>query len=458
MTMKREMIAGVLLASLVQSHTSVAANWFQLQNNEMPGAKAYRFWGFIQPQFVSNEGKAVSGITVPSPGLASYNGRTAVFNQVGPDLSHGEQFQIFRARPGVRGVIPGTNAKINYFLLAELGNNGLTRERSAVITDATVSFNYIPGMRVRVGLGRLPVGEEAMLGEPAMDYINFTGATDGLLNERFVTPYANAARTHSPILGVPLKQSKLAGAVGGYRDVGVEVYDWFARGKWEYSYAVMVSRANGIGFNTENNPGNHDISGRLQASCIFGGKGPKREDVTVYIWHQAGKRAYAGSDYSRIREGVGAKYVHGSLRLGGEYIRGSGMIYVGPNPPFNDAGAPAFEPVTLVAVEASNTANGYYIDMGWTILPKIEADLRYDTYDRLPNSTFDERKFTTWTLGGQYFYNHNLRFTVNYEFRKLQSPAPFGTAAQKTQLTDAGIIGNSMGNRLSAQLTYTFSQ
>ena len=84
--------------------------------------------------------------------------------------------------------------------------------------------------------------------------------------------------------------------------------------------------------------------------------------------------------------------------------------------------------------------------------------MRYDEFNRLTNSAFDERKFTTWTAGVHYFFNPKLRVTLNYEVRdlKVTNPASGTTAAQTTQLNDAVIIGNSMGNRLSAQLTWIF--
>ena len=458
--MKNKILLIVIALTLGQSTIASATNWFQLQNNEAPGAPAYKLWGFIQPQFVHNEGGSVNGITAPA-GLAAYNGQTPIFNQVGPDQGYRDQAQIFRARPGVRGTIPGTDDQINYFVLAELGNNGLTREKPAVLTDTSVTFNQIPGARVRAGLGRLPLGEEAMLGEPAMDYINFTNVTDNLLNERFVIPYASS-RAHAPVLGVQLKQSKVSGPVGAFRDVGIEIYDWFNQDQWEYAYALMASQGNGVSFDTNANSGNHDITGRLQASYIFAGKGPKREDLTVFAWRQTGDRLYSGSNYSRLREGFGAKYLQGSLRLSGEYIQGKGMIFVGSNPPFKDVGGTAFEPVDQMAVEFSNEAKGYYLDAGWKFDPQWEADLRYDMLDKMSNSEFDERIATTWTIGGQYFYSPALRFIANFEFRRLTVPNPNATGTtgsalqQQTQLQDASIIANSIGNRLSLQLTYQF--
>lgn len=457
--MKKTLLVTALVAALGNIQSASATNWLALQNNEPKNAPAFKFWGFIQPQYVSNEGGAVNGIAAPSPQLSSYNGHTALFNTVAPDQQQRDQFQIFRARAGARGQI--LNGKINYFVLGEVGNNGLTLADPVVASDASVTFNYIPGARIRVGLGRLPLGEEAMTGVLALDYINYTNATDNLLNERYVVPYSNAARSHSPILGVPLASSKTDGGTGGYRDIGIEAYDWFNHGRWEYSYALMAS--NGTGTNFVDGNGNYDLSGRLQASYLFGGKGPKREDVSAYIWHQEGKRDFAGTNYNRMREGVGLKYLRGSLRLSGEYMRGKGMIFVGANPPFQDAGAPAFEPVTLVALQDSNKADGYYLEGGWRFDRKWEADLRYDYLDRLSNSAYDERKFTTWTLGMQYFYSPTLRFAVNYDIRKLKSPAVntpgatgASTAQTQTQLTDANIIGDSMGNRISVQATWVF--
>lgn len=485
--MKGGIIAVAWLSAFAQA--SYAANWLELENNEPTSAKAYRFWGFIQPQYTYNEGSAVEGIAVP-PALKVYDGQTSLNNLVGPDFSHQNTAQIFRARPGVRGVIPGTGDKMNYFLLAELGNNGITEVKQSpnsyrytpALTDATVTFNT-SATRIRVGLGRLPLGEEAMHGEPAMNYASLTNVSDQLLNERFVDPYYSG-RPEVPLFGVPMTQMTLSGLAGGannlacatpghcmgalndkpvgaFRDIGIEAYDWFNRGKWEYSYALMVSDGNGIEYS---NNGNYDISGRLQASYVFGGAGPNRDDASAYVWHQEGKRNYNGQDYTRIREGFGGNYKHDNFRLGGEYIRAKGMIYYGVIAPFNDIGGIAFEPVDQMALNSSDTAKGYYVDMGWQFMPKWEADLRYDNLDKLPNSAYDERLFSTMTYGMQYFFSTNLRFMVNYEVRKISVPNPLAYLSEPaaiqanahTQLTDAAIIAGSIGNRIIAQCTYTF--
>ncbi len=140
------------------------------------------------------------------------------------------------------------------------------------------------------------------------------------------------------------------------------------------------------------------------------------------------------------------------------------MIYYGVIAPFNDIGGIAFEPVDQMALNSSDTAKGYYVDMGWQFMPKWEADLRYDNLDKLPNSAYDERLFSTVTYGMQYFFSTNLRFMVNYEVRKISVPNPLAYLSEPaaiqanahTQLTDAAIIAGSIGNRIIAQCTYTF--
>jgi hypothetical protein len=136
-------------------------------------------------------------------------------------------------------------------------------------------------------------------------------------------------------------------------------------------------------------------------------------------------------------------------------MRGSGMIFTGPQPPFNDAGAPAFEPLNAIALESANRATGWYLDAGWRFLPKWEADLRYDTLDRLPNSAANERRFNTWTVGLQYFFNPKARVTFNYEFREQKVPNP-GAITPAAQSSNAQAIANALSDRASLQLTWIF--
>jgi phosphate-selective porin len=86
------------------------------------------------------------------------------------------------------------------------------------------------------------------------------------------------------------------------------------------------------------------------------------------------------------------------------------------------------------------------------------VDLRYDELSKMTNSAYDERKVSAWTLGGQYFYSPKIRFALNYEIRdiKVVNPEAQLTNGQKIQGTAAEVIGGSVGNRISAQLTWIF--
>lgn len=458
--MRQQHIKILVMAMLgVVSMPATAANWLQLQGTEAPGAPAYKFWGFVQPTYTSIKGTPVTGL---QGGAAAYNNQVFLNNLVGPGLENTEQLQLLRARPGVRGVVPGTQEKINYFVLAEVGDNGITYNRNLterglhyreplVLTDASVTFSYIPGVRLRAGLFKLPVGDEALQGVQSMDYINYSNATDVLLNERFFR-YADVPAATAPLpTGSVLQRADFIGPVGAYRDVGVQAFDWFSHGRWEYAYALMVSQGSGIEW--ADGEGSPDLTGRVQASYIFEGRGPRRQDVTFFAWQQDGERAFGGQMYDRTRRGVGVRYARGPLRVGAEYIDAQGMIWGQPAPQFVDIPSATLHPVQTVGV--NSRANGYYIDVGWKFGKQWEADLRYDQLDRFTESQPDERIQKTYTYGLQYFYSPSLRFALNYERRSGYAPhlSSIQPAAQQSNVSQ---ISRTLDDRVSLQATWVF--
>ena len=429
------------LALASASFSAHATNWFQPQNTEPPNAKLYRVFGLLQPTYAYNWANGVTGLGGPAN---KYNGETPVFNLVPTMNQSTSAFSFFRARLGVRGAI---NRDINYFLLTEAGKNATTTKRDVVVTDAFLNFNYIPGARIRVGQGRMPIGDEGM--QPAFidsEYIYYSNATNSLMNE-FPVATTSVASPIPP--GSVLSNARTIEGGLGYRDLGVEVYDWFPHGKWEYAYAVMASTGSGL-YSLGNDYGRGSITGRLQTSYIFSGKGLNRDDITGYVWYQTGKRHFGNQDYTRTRYGVGARYHKGKLRVSGEYLWGEGMIFTGLNPPFANA------PVYQIALADSNKAQGGYLETGYYLLPKLEFDLRYDYFDRLTNSAMDERIFKTWTLGAQYHFKPNLRLQFNYAIRTLDVPNPAAISTANSQRSNAEILANSMGNLAAVQLTWFF--
>jgi len=412
-----------------------AANWLMLQGTE-PDAAAPRakLWGFIQPEYQQTDGSNLAA--------GPWNGQEAIFNQIGPDLKSDSTFQIRRARLGVRGTGFPLDSKVNYFFLAEAGNNGITRQGggSVKLTDASVTLNHIPGARVRIGQFKYPGSDEGLQAIHVFDYINFTNVSNQMLLERFFNGNGTGTDANKP-----------NGPLGAFRDVGVQVFDIFKTGKWEHTYAGMVGNGNGI--TRSDNDDNKDLYLYWSSEQVYGGKGGRRQGLKLYGWWQDGKRTLttAGAgEYDRTRYGVGTTFRKGKFRAAAEYIQADGMIFNG-----TDGGAVAGasnNAGTAVAsfnIETEGEADGWYIHLGYAPTPKWEIDLRYDQLNRMTDVTAKERQFETLTLGTQYFLNKKARILVNYELRDAEAPNLAGSAGPNK------ILGE-MDDRLAIQLLAIF--
>ncbi|NOY73689.1 MAG: hypothetical protein GXP14_15210 [Gammaproteobacteria bacterium] len=82
-------------------------------------------------------------------------------------------------------------------------------------------------------------------------------------------------------------------------------------------------------------------------------------------------------------------------------------------------------------------------------MSNLELDIRYDVYNRMTDVSAKERKFTTTTLGAQYFFNKKSRVTLNYEMRDAEAPNLASTH-------NANLILGEIDDRISAQLLIIF--
>ncbi len=423
-----------LLGSVSMSH---AANWLMLQGTEPEGqSERARVWGFIQPEYQSTDGtKLRAG---PS------KGQNAAFNMIAPERKADSTFNIRRARIGVRGTGFPLDTKVNYFFLAEFGNNGITRPGggggSAKVTDASITLNYVKGARLRVGQFKTPGAEEGLQAIHVFDYVNFTNVTDGLLLERYFDSDGSAANTkNSP-----------NGPVGAFRDIGIQLFDTFKVGDWEHSYAIMYGNGNGI--SRSDNDNNKDTYLYWSSELVFGGKGGRRQGLKMFAWNQDGKRSLTGAgkgEYDRNRRGLGVTFRKDKYRAAFEYIDADGMIRNGSD----GAGVPGSIDnsgnIVSVNIETKGEADGWYAHFGYAILPKLELDIRYDVYNRMTNVSAKERQFETTTVGAQYFFNKKTRATLNYEFRDAKAPNLAGNAPPN-------VILGGLDDRLSVQLITIF--
>jgi hypothetical protein len=467
-----------------------AANWLMLQGTEHPLAPAHKFWGFIQPAWTHDTSDDLSGLT-DSPGppdFSANNGERLAITSVSPWFDDGERFHVRRARFGARGVFTGRlrnsfTSKINYFTLFEVAPNLLTydpfgdRARAIALDHLSVTFNHLPGARIRAGLFKTPGPEEALQGVHTLDYIELTDFVAREVLERFVKGAAKPAGSPtSPELG---KAENSAYGINAVRDWGVQVFDSFVQEQWDLSYAVMLGRGEAI---SETGGFNDPPELYLYAAAehqLPGGWGVRKHGIKMYGWYQHGQRQFSSDpqdkDYDRTRYGIGTRLLSGipgstfKARLGVELMQADGMIFFAP------AGGVADGNIDngnlQIAAEDGNKARGLTVDLGFLPNNKWQFDLRYHRHDLLYDTAAtvnpgNERELTEITLGLNYHFSRKLRLTVNYIFRDVEAPTAYASSDPggifPVKAVADGITKNvkkivsTVDDRAGVQLTWLF--
>ena len=451
--------------------TANAANWLMLQGTERADqAPRAKVWGFLQPGYLQTENTLLP--------VGAFAGQRSQFNTHQPDLSSGSTFQIMRARLGVRGVALPLDNKVNYFLLAEMGNNGLTQpgggSGSVKLTDATVTLNHIKGMRVRIGQMKVPMSEELYQGIMTFNYVNMTNYANQQLIERPFWTDGNTAcqpgTSHANYLQFCNgdAQTQFRSSAVAVRDTGIQLFDTFKSGSWEHSYAVLYGNG---GANKDNRDNSFDTTLYWSSEKIFSGKGPWRDHMKFFAWSTKGKRtlydsatlAAGGSlesaerKYDRNLSGLGFIYQKNKFRFWTEFNSADGMIFTGSTGgAVPGAVSNAGTDVAQFTMQPTGKSSGYYVDFGYKITPKVELDIRHDVYNRVTNlAASAQRDYTTTTLGLQYKFNKKTKMILNYEMREFNSP---NTPAASAPLPGSGPnrIAATMEDKISAQLFVLF--
>jgi hypothetical protein len=399
---------------------ALAADWVMLQGTEVGGAtepSAARAWGFVQPLAETIVGgEPVTGLSGES--LLDFNGERASFNRVGSgDATLG--FSLRRARFGFRGTIPGVDGRVNWLIGAEVGQNALTRIDPIVLTDASVTFAVAPGLHLRAGQFKLPLGEEALEMNPiAAEFVSVSNVTGQLLNEN------------------PTSGGVYTAGVSGFRDIGVQAFDSFTLGRGSLTYALMVSNGGMGALDIDNSK---DLSGRLTWAPIVWGEpcAAIRDELSLYTFWLEGQREVEGVEARRMRRGAGVQLERHGLHARAEVIQAIGTIELGANPPF---------PGQPVVVAAEGEAAGLNVFVHHQPGP-IGAGLRYDGLWRLYDSPTDLRVFHTVTADLQLQMSPKARVMLDYERRWLLAPEASA---------DAQAIAATMGDRVSLQLVAVF--
>jgi hypothetical protein len=154
----------LVLIGLAVTSPANAANWFKLRGTE-PGGTAHtlQVWGFLQPTYAKDYSDKIDGAV---GALAPANGTYPVPGTLAPDRTSQESFSMRRARIGIRGTMLPINNDIDYFMLTEWGENGITRAGgAATLLDASVTLNQLSR---GVDDDGLVVGSCGIRGSPAV--------------------------------------------------------------------------------------------------------------------------------------------------------------------------------------------------------------------------------------------------------------------------------------------------
>ncbi len=436
-----------LLAIPALSMSLQAADWLSIAGTEpsfikKDGKKVENhnnkphFWGFIQVGYQKNYGDIFIPGKGPKTGL-----NLTPFSMLPSSLNSQSGFEVNRARLAVRGMMDKDNT-LDYFFMTEFGEDGITKPAGHTsnnyLTDASITYRGIPYFNIRVGQFKYPGSEEGLRAVFTSTYRNFTTAGSQLLLERFLP---NNAKEIKP----GTFQAAPEQSVGAYRDRGVELFHTAKiTDKTTLTWAGMIG--SGTGMSSANASGEPTYYGYLAVEHLFGkGKGYYTQSLKGFAWYQNGKRQLNNKDYTRERYGVGFNYFHNGLRVGAEYIKAKGMIYNGAKDVDRDPYGVNWE--YQIAADKSNEADGGYVNVQYFFVPKKwEAMVRYDYLNRLTNSTVDERKFKTTTIGLSYHFKGPTRIDANYAFR--DADASDNVKAQK--------VLDHTGDLLSIQATLKF--
>ena len=419
-------ILPVTLAALAWMPLAQAANWFALQGVSPPTAPLFGVSGFIEPSLYAQSGTE-----------DALNHQIPHINLVGPNFSQSTTAQILRARIMLRGNI---NHHISYFFGGEFGNNGFTNIRGKYqpgLIDGHFTFSYIPGARVEVGLIRAPSTEGAMQGFMSYNYVISPTVVTQLMNQ---TMY-DSGKPYKPIPtlgGNYLVPGSDTLGINGFRYPGVMLFDWFRHGPWEFTYGAMVGMYGTVAAGNQSNSPME--AARLQLAYVLGGKGPFRSDIQGGIWYQHAQPLLDGQSYNMDRYGVDLQYLQGYMQPWGrqlrfEYIRGSGWIDA-PAAFSNAPGLAAPLTNTQLYPGQENRAWGYMAEVGLFFSHHIEANLRYDYYNRLPNNPAQNRIFKTFAIGLQYHFTPLTKVMAGYYFRTLNVPHPNPVSASVANAVD----------------------
>lgn len=425
----------ILAISLLCGGSAQAENWFMRDGTEDNTDKIYLL-GLVQPTFQSDSSDPVHGLQGP---LSVYNGDNTTLTNIGPSYDSTQSFYLFRVRFGVRGTVI---ENVNYEVIGEYGANALTtlpaENPNVELAEGSITFNHIPGMRLRAGIFKTPGPEESL--RYAIEYVNFTNATQFLVNTQ---PYKKVSDVATDTyIATPRS------GVRAFRDSGVEAFDAFQSGNHEFSYAFMIGNGNTLNKTDDND--RLSSYGRVQYSYLIPGQAHEfqrsRQDLTVFTWRHNDQLTFDDVDYDLTKSGVGLTMIKDIWQLNIEYMKAEGMLFLSPL--FKN------QPGGTLYASKDNEATGWYVDLGAFVTRNWLLGIRYDRLLQEPVDDAYTRELATTTFAAQYYFTKQVRIAFNYEVRDYDYGKQQLLSAQDA--SNITLIENSVDNRIAAQLTVKF--
>ena len=300
----------LIISTVLTSSVVSAKDWVMLQGTEPVKNIDLKTLLFLQPSFFYTKGSLLSA--------GPFKGEKGIFNLNGPDFRSSTEFYNARGLALIRGFVPKTNKKINFFGMLDFGKNLLTGSEKTTespknfrIADISLTFNYLPFFRIRVGQFITPSSNEAMKAIHFYDYINYTNFTFFTMLDWNMSSAGN---------GINLNRPRFPNA--GFRDIGVMFFDTFSTYRLKHTYALMLGQGNGI--NHFFNDKNINLHGRYRSYFPLS----EEKNLEFILWGIKGQRKMHSNDvaqvFKRDRFGVdlSVNWKNWRMELSGAYANG----------------------------------------------------------------------------------------------------------------------------------------
>lgn len=412
-------------------------NWLMTDAVEPAKALAFNAALFANIEFQSS---------LDTPLLAGpWTGQPDLFNRFAPRFADGQVFRSAQAGLGMHGRL--IDGALDYRLTFLTGDNQILRNERGFYDgvparpiDASLTFNSLGPARLRLGLFRQPLGDEAV--SPQQRYIWQSHVAQQIEQERYF-------RSDGSVNG---DANFDLGPISAFRDIGLQVFDTFETGKWEHTYAMMLGRGTGVDPTLDQT----GIDKYLYWSSerILGTSGKRRDGLKLYAWGQFGERdllvgpLQTMQAFDRRRAGIGATLRTGPWSLAGELITAKGMIYHGsdggtiPGRLSNDGSL-----VSGYNMLPASRADGWYLDLGYRVSEPFEFRLRYDVLNRGTDSPSTEVKFQGLTIGGSYAFSPAAQLLFDVQFRNYSAP-------RQSDSSITNLLLDGVDNRIGIRFIY----